>query len=212
MTDRAVRPLPVAVDGAVERSGVCRAVKVLREPEAGKPHVRVCVQRRLARSVGGSPTGVRARRPVAWMVGWRETQPRKPIDTAILGMASESPGRTARERRGGPDSEKPRRPSPQPEGEGRMTRRRLAVATGHAGGVGATARCPGRAKQLEKPSSSRCESGEAREAVEPVPPGRRSKARGWRRGPEERGRRGHAAGAKGPHWSCSFETREAGMP
>ena len=74
------------------------------------------------------------------MVGGRETKPRKPIDTAILGMASESPGRTARERRGGPDSEKPRRPSPQPEGEGRMTRRRLADAMGHSGGVGATAR------------------------------------------------------------------------
>jgi len=118
----------------------CRWLTVIGEPCAGKPHARLCVQRRLARSVGGSPTGVIARRPVAWMVGWRETKIRKPIDNAIRGMASESPGRTARERRGGPESAKPRRPSPQPEGEGRMDRRRLAGATGHSGGVEATAR------------------------------------------------------------------------
>jgi len=123
-----------------DRSRACQRPKVIGEPCARKPHARLCVQRRLARSVGGSPTGVTARRPVAWMVGWRETKIRKPIDNAILGMASESPGRTARERRGGPESAKPRRPSPQPEGEGRMDRRRLAVATGHSGGVGATAR------------------------------------------------------------------------
>jgi len=54
----------------------------------GDGHVRLCVQRRLARSVGGSPTGVTARRPVPWMVGWRETK----IDTAILEMASDSGG------------------------------------------------------------------------------------------------------------------------
>jgi hypothetical protein len=118
----------------------CRRSMVIGEPCAGKPHARLCVQRRLARSVGVSPTGVIARRPVAWMVGWRETKIRKPIDNAIRGMASESPGRTARERRGGPESAKPRRPSPQPEGEGRMDRRRLAGATGHSGGVEATAR------------------------------------------------------------------------
>jgi hypothetical protein len=105
-----------------------------------KAHVRMCVQLRLARSVGVSPTGVTARRPVAWMVGWRNTKTRKPIDNAILGMASESPGRTARERRGGPERETPRRPSPHPEGEGRRDRRRLAGAASHSGGVGATAR------------------------------------------------------------------------
>ena len=33
----------------------------------------LCVQPRLARSVGVSPTGARARRPVAWMAGRRET-------------------------------------------------------------------------------------------------------------------------------------------
>lgn len=44
-------------------------------PGFGQVHVLMCVQQRLARSVGGSPTGVRARRPVAWMVRERETQP-----------------------------------------------------------------------------------------------------------------------------------------
>ena len=122
------------------RGPITPGAKRAGKRSAGNPHAPLCVQSRLARSVGDSPTGVTARRPVAWMVGGRETQPRKPIDTAIFGMASESPGRTARERRGGPESAKPRRPSPQRRGEGRMTRRRLAGATGHSGGVGATAR------------------------------------------------------------------------
>jgi hypothetical protein len=40
----------------------------------------VCVQRRQTCSVGGSPTGATARRPVAWMAGRRETKALKPID------------------------------------------------------------------------------------------------------------------------------------
>jgi len=62
------------------------------------------------------------------MVGWKETK----IDTAILEMASGSPDRTERKRRGGPDSAKPRRPSPQWRDEGHMGHRGLAVATGHS--------------------------------------------------------------------------------
>jgi hypothetical protein len=46
----------------------------------------LCVQQRLACSVGDSPTRVRIRSPVAWMAGERETQPLKPIDKAICGM------------------------------------------------------------------------------------------------------------------------------
>ena len=42
-----------------------------------------------------------------------------------------------------------------------MNRRKLADAAIHSGGVIATARWQGRAKQLEKPSSSRRESGGA---------------------------------------------------
>ncbi|MFQ6094319.1 MAG: hypothetical protein ACE5OR_16865 [bacterium] len=77
-------------------------------------HVRLCVQLRLACSAGVSPAGVRIRSPVAWMAGRRETEYLKPIDKAILGMVSESPGCNESERTGGPESENPRRPSPQP--------------------------------------------------------------------------------------------------
>jgi len=47
-------------------------------------HVRLCVQQRLACSVGVSPARVRIRNPVAWMVGKRETKYLKPIDKAIF--------------------------------------------------------------------------------------------------------------------------------
>jgi hypothetical protein len=48
----------------------------------------LCVQRRLACSVGVSPTRVRIRSPVAWMAEGRKTQPLKPIDTAIYRMVA----------------------------------------------------------------------------------------------------------------------------
>src|SRR5208282_4005515 len=44
------------------------------EPYAGRPHVRLCVQRRLACSAGERPAGVRIRSPVVWIAGWRETK------------------------------------------------------------------------------------------------------------------------------------------
>ena len=67
--------------------------------------VRKCVQLRLACSARVSLARVRARDPVAWMAGRRETEYLKPIDKAIHGMVSESPGRNESERRGGPESE-----------------------------------------------------------------------------------------------------------
>ncbi len=60
-----------------------------------------CVQRRLVCSVGVSPTGVRVRSPVAWIVLVEETKLIKPIDKAIIGMVSESSGRNASEPIGG---------------------------------------------------------------------------------------------------------------
>ena len=60
-----------------------RRKKVVGEPDEGKPHVRLCVQRRLACSAGDSPVGVKARSPVARIAGWRETEILKPIDNAI---------------------------------------------------------------------------------------------------------------------------------
>ena len=48
-------------------------------------HVRLCVQRRLACSVGDKPAGARVRGPVAWIAGRRETEFLKPIDDRLLG-------------------------------------------------------------------------------------------------------------------------------
>ena len=81
---------------------------------SGILQVRVCVQQRLVCSAGVSPAGVRIRNSVTWMAGMRETEYLKPIDKAILGVVSELPGRNESERTGGPESEKPLRPSPLP--------------------------------------------------------------------------------------------------
>ena len=53
------------------------------EPDAGNPHVRLCVQIRLVCSAGVSPARVGIRSPVAWMAERRETKYLKPIDKAI---------------------------------------------------------------------------------------------------------------------------------
>jgi hypothetical protein len=60
------------------------------------------------------------------MTDWKETECLKLIDNTILGMVDESPGCSDPERIGGPESAKPRRPSPQPEGEGSMDGHTLA--------------------------------------------------------------------------------------
>jgi transposase-like protein len=70
---------------------------------------RCCVHKRVSRKGGrvqweGRPTGVRARRPVAWMAGRRETEALEPIDEAIGRMVSEWPGRNGSERRGSPEN------------------------------------------------------------------------------------------------------------
>lgn len=49
----------------------------------------------------------------------------EPIDTPIEKEGSELPGRNESERRGGPESVKPWKPSLQPKGEGKMNRRKL---------------------------------------------------------------------------------------
>ncbi len=55
------------------------------EPYAGKPHVRLCVQQRLACSAGGKPAGATVRSPVVGIAGWRATKTLKPIDKVSLG-------------------------------------------------------------------------------------------------------------------------------
>ena len=78
----------------------------------------MCVQRRLACPVVVSPTEVKVRSLVVGMTDFRETESLKLIDNTIFGMVDESPGCSENERIGGLESEKPRRPSLQPEGEG----------------------------------------------------------------------------------------------
>ena len=63
---------------------VCLKVKPVGKPDAVAPHVRLCVQQRLAFSAGDSPARVIIRSPVAWMAGTRETDYLEPIDKAIL--------------------------------------------------------------------------------------------------------------------------------
>ncbi len=60
-------------------------MKPVGKPDAGNPHVRLCVQRKLACSAGDRPAGARVRSPVVWIAGWRETKTLKPIDKISLG-------------------------------------------------------------------------------------------------------------------------------
>jgi len=62
-----------------------------------------CVQRRLACSVGVSPTKAKVGSFVAWVAFVEETKRMKPTDKAILGMVSESPGRNESEPTSGLD-------------------------------------------------------------------------------------------------------------
>src|SRR5215831_18279381 len=48
--------------------------KSVGKPDAGNPHVRLCVLLKLACSVGKNPTGAKVRSPVAWIAGRKETE------------------------------------------------------------------------------------------------------------------------------------------
>jgi hypothetical protein len=61
----------------------------------------------LVYSTGVNPVGAKVRSPVAWIVRRKETESRKSIDKAILGMVSESLGRNESERTGGPENVNP---------------------------------------------------------------------------------------------------------
>jgi len=62
---------------------------------------------KLEYSAGVSPARARVRGPVAWIVRRKETESRKSIDKAILGMVSESSGRNESKRTGGPENVNP---------------------------------------------------------------------------------------------------------
>ena len=98
------------------------AVKPVGKPDALAGHVRLCVQQRLAYSVGHKPTEARVRSLVAWIAGRRETKFLKPIDGIILGMMA-SHWAVTQVNPYGLESTATRRPSPHFSGEGSMERR-----------------------------------------------------------------------------------------
>ncbi len=67
-------------------------------------HLWLCVQVRQVCSAGDSPAEVRIRSLVAWMADRRATKYLKPINKAILGIVSESPGHNESERIDGLES------------------------------------------------------------------------------------------------------------
>jgi hypothetical protein len=74
------------------------------------------------------------------MAGRREIDDLKPIDKAVLGAVSESPGRSASERVGSLETIKLRRPRRLSCAEAITDHRKLAEAMVRSGGVVATAR------------------------------------------------------------------------
>ena len=67
----------------------------------GRHRKEMCVQRRLAYSVGVQSHLGKSQSPVAWIAGRKETEFLKPIDKAISRMVSKSLGRNASEPIGG---------------------------------------------------------------------------------------------------------------
>jgi hypothetical protein len=155
---------------------------------------------------GDRPAGARARGPVAWMAGRRETDVLESIDKTIRRMESESPGRNESERTGSPDSAKPRRPSRCRAGEGSRVRRSLADAAGplRRGGSGSTVTRAQRAtgEALLVPSRNR------RKRVSPITsaPGKWADGERVADGPGVARKRGNARGAMGP---CCLATPPA---
>ncbi len=93
---------------------------------SGDVQVRLCVQRRLARSAGDSPAKVRARSLVARMAGRRETNDLKPIDRVIVRMTASHRAAAQANAQVAPKVKRPRRPSSQLSGDGGIGGRRLA--------------------------------------------------------------------------------------
>ena len=74
------------------------------EPYAGKPHVRMCVQRKLACSAGDRPAGAKVRSPVVWIAGWRETKTSEAYRQRLPRGDDEPPGRNGSKRERGLES------------------------------------------------------------------------------------------------------------
>jgi hypothetical protein len=74
--------------GNREIPGASHTQKIIGKPCAGKRHARLCVQQRLACSVGDKPIEAKVRSLVAWIARRKETESLKPIDLIILGMTA----------------------------------------------------------------------------------------------------------------------------
>jgi len=161
--------------------------------------------------VGVSPTGAVARSPVAWIARMEETKFVKPIDKAIFGMVSESPGRNESEPTGGPvrklipeaesaPSRRRQHGPPQPGRRGGSLRRggRGSTVTRTRQATGETVLAPSRNRRRKVGRIT----GE---------PGKSTEGKTVAAGPVVAEKRGNARGAKGP--CCSHllrQQREAG--
>ena len=95
----------------------------------GNYHARLCVQRRLACSAGARPAGVRVRRPVVWIAGWRETKTLKPIDKVSLGEITSHRAVTKVNVEVASKMKRPEGRARNREGEGNMDSRKLTDTT-----------------------------------------------------------------------------------
>src|SRR3989475_10689951 len=111
---------------------------------------------------GSQPRRGKSQSPVTRVAGWRETKTLKPTDQAIERMVSESPGRNASERIGGPEILKPWRPSLTVERRRQHGPSHLADAAGDPRGAISTGRRGGDVQRRGKPSSPRRENGGGR--------------------------------------------------
>src|SRR2546425_5053158 len=146
----------------VEFNGSSRAPNLATSPCSSPPGSNLSSTVRPEKAdvfSGSQPRRGKSQSPVTRVAGWRETKTLKPTDQAIERMVSESPGRNASERIGGPEILKPWRPSLTVERRRQHGPSHLADAAGHSGGGIATARGPGHGERLEKPSSPHRESG-----------------------------------------------------
>ena len=98
------RMVELAVENKVVRGRKMRVDTTVVETNIHYRMSRV----KLVYSAGVSPARARVRGPVAWIVRRKETESRKSIDKAILGMVSESSGRNGSKRIGGPENVNPR--------------------------------------------------------------------------------------------------------
>lgn len=150
--------------------------------------------------------------PVAWMARGRETDLLEPIDEAVFGTVSELSGRNTCERRGSPETDKPRRPSRSLYGEGKREHRTMADAVVSSGGVVATAREQG---HVEATGETRLvPAGNCRSKVGRITGSTGKAVEGEREsdGHAVAMKRDNARGAKVPCCSATLPpTREAGV-